>query len=127
MNMDDAIDYSPQLEAAMNDILDVLRRHKLGAAISIASSTHSRFLLHTPEWSKIQFEDDGVAIRTTETDEFDCLESSCHMLFSMTNQSQYLGKSLESICRVVEDALREHGFIVNRGQHQDIETDEQQH
>lgn len=51
----------PKLQAAMEEVKVILKKHDIGAVIVLGSQTHTEYLLElSPTWSCITIEDDGL-------------------------------------------------------------------
>lgn len=83
-------DYDPALKKAMAEIKTILTKFDVGAAITLASKTHSEFNYHFPTWSVVQFfGQSGVRIKCKEDDfgsakaQQEALAVSCHVILQI--------------------------------------------
>lgn len=52
--MSTPLPYDLKLKDAAKEIMEVVRRHDVGAYIALTSPTHSEFVFHLPTWSGVQ-------------------------------------------------------------------------
>jgi hypothetical protein len=106
--------YDPRLKACAVEIKAVLDKYSAGGAISLASDTHTEFLIHFPAWSLVGIGPDGhLKVRIRGGEENERTAASLHVLFSLGELSEKLAREFERITAYVVRACKDKGTKIN--------------
>jgi hypothetical protein len=97
---------SPQLKAAMAEMIKIAEKHDIGAHIILASKEHGEYQLHFPTWSKAQIEGHtGIRFKAKGKDEDSTLASTVHMLQVFSEVSEQLSNATANILRMLSEKM----------------------
>jgi hypothetical protein len=106
----------PHLRKAMAEIQKLLRRYRIGGAITLVSKTHAEYAYQFPYWSVIQPErgpggEEGIRIRSFKTyyrskeEQREAMAASLHCLLQMRDIGGQTFVVMDDLRKQVEEHL----------------------
>lgn len=104
----------PKIEAALAEIVAVMRKHDMGGNIVLASRTHAGFRTVFPEWCTIKPLESGrgVHIKLSSNDR-EGSDASLHCVLSMTDLTTLVAVQLQRVGGIVLEKLKAVGVVVD--------------
>jgi hypothetical protein len=94
----------PKLKEAIAEIETICEKYGIGAAISLASSTHAEFGTIFPSWSGLQVEDGGFRIKLRKAEE-EKVEATMHLAYCLRDMSGLMFQNFEAVTQAIASKI----------------------